>query len=111
MDYVKLLKNDTLKKDYEDKESKNNSDIKWLQEKIRRQDNKREVVNANLQKQQELINKIENELAKQNYSRESLEAMRNRIFNAVQVDDNDEDEELEKPEERDLVIDLDDRTN
>jgi len=111
MDYVKLLKNDTLKKDYEDKESKNNSDIKWLQEKIRRQDNKREVVNANLQKQQELINKIEKELAKQNYSRESLEAMRNRIFNAVQVDDNDEDEELEKPEERDLVIDLDDRTN
>lgn len=59
LDYVKLLKNDQLKKQYIELEGKLNADIKWLHEKIKRIDLKRNTVNANMEKQMLQIQKME----------------------------------------------------
>lgn len=59
LDYVKLLKNDQLKKQYIEREGKLNADIKWLHEKIKRIDLKRNTVNANMEKQMLQIQKME----------------------------------------------------
>ena len=55
---VKLLKNDSLKKQHEEKEININADIKWVREKMKKIDNKRNILNANLQRQQAQIQKI-----------------------------------------------------
>ena len=58
VDMVRLLKDDTLKKEYEEKEITINADIKWVHEKIRRIEAKKAIINANMERQQTQIQKI-----------------------------------------------------
>jgi hypothetical protein len=55
---VRLLKDDTLKKEYEEKEVTISADIKWVHEKIRRIEAKKAILSTNLEKQQAQIQKI-----------------------------------------------------
>ena len=83
-DLMKLLKNDKTKKEQVEKETNINADIKWLHQKIKKTENKRGILNSNLEKQQQQIQKIEKDLTtKHEYEKNDIEGIRNRVFNAT----------------------------
>lgn len=105
-----MLKNDSLKRDYAERERKLNADIKWLHEKIKKVEARKTQLNSNLEKEQELIQKIEKELTRLDYSKTFVENIRTKFLSAPAqtVPEEEEDEDIEPPEERD--IDLVDRS-
>ncbi len=111
VEYTKMLKDEHLKKEFEEREKKTNADIKWLHEKIKRVQAQKLQLNSNLEKEQELVQKIEKDLMAQNYSRTFFQNLRSKFLNAPNptVQDADEQDELEPIQERD--INLDDRSH
>ena len=97
VEYTKMLKDEHLKKEFEEKERKTNADIKWLHEKIKRVQAQKVQLNSNLEKQQEQVQKIEKELMSQNYSKTFFQNLRAKMLNAPNqtVQDVDEEDELE----------------
>ena len=59
---MRCLKNDTLKKEQIEKEVTVNADIKWLHEKIKRNEAKNMTTDANIERQQAQLQRIEQEL-------------------------------------------------
>lgn len=92
VEYTKMLKDQHLKKEFEEKERKTNADIKWLHEKIKRAQAQRVQLNSNLEKQQELVQKIEKELKAQNYSKTFFQNLRAKVLNGPSQTVQDVDE-------------------
>jgi hypothetical protein len=107
LEYVRLLKNDSLKQEQAEREKTLNADIKWLHEKIKSEEAKKAHFANALEKQRELIQRMEKDLAtKYNYDKNEIENMRNRILNAQPPPalEEESDEELEPVEARDDIF-------
>lgn len=107
LEYTKLLKDDALKKGNAEKEKKSNADIKWLHEKLKKEDQKKVQIKMNLEKERELIQKIEKELMKLDCSKTFMDNLRAKFLNpqVATVPEEDVDEEIEPTEMRDIDID------
>lgn len=96
LEYTKLLKDDALKKGNAEREKKCNADIKWLHEKLKKEDQKKIQIEANLEKEKELIQKIEKELMKLDCSKTFMDNLKAKFLShsVVTVPEEDVDDEI-----------------
>lgn len=85
-----------MKKGNAEREKKCNADIKWLHEKLKKEDQKKIQIEANLEKEKELIQKIEKELMKLDCSKTFMDNLKAKFLShpVVTVPEEDVDDEI-----------------